>query len=267
VGVGNGYDAEVGFVPRKDYWLWSPEAQVFFYPKKGPVNIHDINIDSRFFWQIGEEQNPHISDYEMSEWQVEAAWTFQFKDNSRATLNATQSFLTLLRDFDPTRVQEDGIFLPAGTSYTYLNGGFSFNSNPLKNFVYQVEPIFGQFANGTIAGIKGSFSYRVRQYGSLAMTYDYNYIKLQAPFKPASIWLVGPKLDVTFTRNLFLTGFFQYNTQLDNVNINTRLQWRFAPVSDFFIVYTNNYLVEGQFSQFAVRNRALVAKVTYWLNL
>lgn len=267
VGVGNGYNAETGFVPRKDYWLWSPELQLFFYPKSGPVNIHDINIDSRFFWQIGKDENPYISDYQMSEWQVEAQWSFQFKDNSRATITATQSYLTLLSDFDPTRVQEEDVFLPAGSSYSYLNGGFNFSSNPLKNFVYEVEPIFGQFANGSIAGIKGAFTYRLMQYGSLAMTYDYNYIKLKAPFKPASIWLVGPKVDLTFTRNLFLTGFFQYNTQLDNVNINTRLQWRFAPVSDFFIVYTNNYLVEGQFSQFAVRNRALVAKLTYWLNL
>lgn len=267
VGVGNGYNAEVGFVPRKDYWLWSPELQLFFYPKSGPINIHDINIDSRFFWQIGKQENPYIGRYEMPEWQVEAKWSFQFKDNSRATLQATQSYLTLLADFDPTRVQEEGIFLPAGTSYSYLNGGLNYSSNPLKNFVYEVEPIFGQFGNGTIAGIKGSFTYRLMQYGSLAMTYDYNYIKLKAPFKPASIWLVGPKVDLTFTRNLFLTGFFQYNTQLDNVNINTRLQWRFAPVSDFFIVYTNNYLVEGQFSQFSVRNRALVAKLTYWLNL
>jgi len=28
------------------------------------------------------------------------------------------------------------------------------------------------------------------------------------------------------------------------VNINSRLQWRFKPVSDLFIVYTDNYFAE-----------------------
>jgi hypothetical protein len=95
---------------------------------------------------------------------------------------------------------------------------------------------------------------------------DYNHVKLDAPFVPVDVWLVGPRIDLTFTKKLFLTTFIQYNNQQDNLNINTRFQWRFAPVSDFFIVYTDNYLTEN-FSQFEQRNRAIVAKVTYWLNL
>ena len=57
--------------------------------------------------------------------------------------------------------------------------------------------------------------------------------------------------------------FFQFNNQINNVNINTRFQWRFAPVSDLFIVYTDNYYSET----FKVKNRALVIKLNYWLNL
>ena len=55
----------------------------------------------------------------------------------------------------------------------------------------------------------------------------------------------------------------QYNDQLDNFNTNVRFQWRYAPVSDLFIVYTDNYdTLLG-----TTRNRALVAKLSYWLNL
>jgi hypothetical protein len=49
----------------------------------------------------------------------------------------------------------------------------------------------------------------------------------------------------------------------DNVGLNTRLQWRYKPASDFFIVYTENYLPENLVS----KNRALVFKFTYWLNI
>jgi len=55
----------------------------------------------------------------------------------------------------------------------------------------------------------------------------------------------------------------QYNDQIDNINVNARLQWRFAPVSDFFLVYTDNY----DSLEYGVKNRSLVAKVTYWLNI
>jgi hypothetical protein len=91
-------------------------------------------------------------------------------------------------------------------------------------------------------------------------------VRLPDPFRTANLWLVGPRFDLTFSKNLFLTTFFQYNNQLDNLNINARFQWRFQPVSDFFIVYTDNYFLDP-FSQFSVRNRALVAKITYWLNI
>ncbi len=131
---------------------------------------------------------------------------------------------------------------------------------------FNISPVIRQLYNGFRAGMSGSLTYRFQPYGSVSMTYNYNHIKLDDPFEAADIWLVGPRFDFTFTRSLFLTTFVQYNSQLDNVNINTRFQWRFAPVSDFFLVYTDNYLTDS-FSQFAVRNRALVAKVTYWLNL
>ncbi len=62
---------------------------------------------------------------------------------------------------------------------------------------------------------------------------------------------------------IFLTAWVQYNNQINNVNLNARFQWRYAPVSDLFIVYTDNYYSDT----FRVKNRALVVKLNYWLNL
>ncbi len=82
------------------------------------------------------------------------------------------------------------------------------------------------------------------------------------PFENTKLWLVGPKLDVTFTDKIFWSTFVQHNEQIDNMNINMRFQWRYQPVSDLFIVYTDNY-IPGTWNS---RNRALVLKLTYWLN-
>ena len=76
-------------------------------------------------------------------------------------------------------------------------------------------------------------------------------------------------MDLTFTKNLFWTTLVQYNSQIDNLNINSRLQWRFAPVSDLFVAYTDNYLATNDktFDIGAPKSRSLVFKLTYWLNL
>ena len=79
------------------------------------------------------------------------------------------------------------------------------------------------------------------------------------PYKSAGFSLVGPRLDITFTDKLFLTSLVQYNDQIDNINLNLRFQWRFAPVSDLFIVYTENALP----GTYKLKNRGLVLKLSY----
>lgn len=265
--VGQGFDAEVGFVPRKDFLLLSPEATWFIYPQKGKINQHSIGFDYREIYSLGNDPDNLIIDrFDLADRQLEFQWEMQFKDNTRLEINTNYNNIILLDDFDPTRIQADSINLLAGTRYNYTNFSLSYMSDPRKKFAFFATPTIGQFYNGFRAGVRGRLTYRYQPYGSVAIDYNYNYIKLDAPFVPANLWLVGPRIDLTFSKTLFLTTFFQYNSQLDNLNINARFQWRFQPVSDFFLVYTDNYLTDP-FSQFGVRNRAIVAKVTYWLNL
>ena len=92
---------------------------------------------------------------------------------------------------------------------------------------------------------------------------DYNDVDLAGNYGQEKLFLIGPRIDLTFTDRLFLTTYFQYNNLLDNMNLNVRFQWRYKPASDLFVVYTENYFPQ----HFASKNRALVFKFTYWLNL
>jgi hypothetical protein len=98
---------------------------------------------------------------------------------------------------------------------------------------------------------------------SITLSASYNHIDLPEPWNVTDFWLIGPRVDITFTNKLYLTAFMQYNNQLNNINLNTRLQWRYKPASDFFLVYTDNYFP----APISVRNRAVVLKFTYWWNL
>ncbi|MBX2943409.1 MAG: hydrolase, partial [Cyclobacteriaceae bacterium] len=101
-------------------------------------------------------------------------------------------------------------------------------------------------------------------WGNFAMGFEMNDIKLGDPYGSARLWLINPKFELNFTNNLFWTTFLQYNTQADNFNINSRIQWRYRPMSDVFLVYTDNYLTEGNFGP---KNRAIVLKFNYFFQL
>lgn len=267
--VGQGFDAEVGFVPRRDYALISPEMELFWYPNGKSINQFGVNLDTRMIFNVGQDPNASdaVPDWGVAEKEAEMAWTVQFSNNTRASLNSTLTNLILLNDFDPTRVQKDpAAILAAGTKYTYATFSLGYASDLRQPFFFEINPVIGSFFNGSRWGVNGSLTYRFQPYGLVSVDFDFNRVNLAKPFEPVDIFLIGPRLDLTFTKKLFLSTFVQYNSQFDNMNINTRLQWRYAPVSDLFIVYTDNYLT-APFSQFGVRNRALTAKVTYWLNL
>jgi hypothetical protein len=86
---------------------------------------------------------------------------------------------------------------------------------------------------------------------------------LPAAYPDANLWLLTPKADITFSKSLFWSTLVQYSNQRQNLGINSRLQWRFAPLSDLHLVYNDNYFTDN----FAPRFRSINLKLTYWLNI
>lgn len=274
--VGSGFDAQVGFIPRKDILFINPEFEFNFFPsKKSRVSQHSVQFEPRFIYKTGRDGNKIVTDFSNIENQVEGSWNIQFRNTSNLNFSAEINDILLLDDFDPTRIQEDDVFLAAGDRFQFANFRFSYRSDQRKKFNFNFRTRFGQFFSGNRSGIGGSITYRYQPFGFVSLDYNYNRItNLGDGFEEANLWLLGPRIDLTFTKNLFLTTFIQYNSQSQNINVNTRFQWRFAPVSDFFLVYTDNQLYDENFGtnpmydqRFTTRNRAIVAKVTYWLNL
>ncbi len=251
--VGAGYDAQVGFVPRNDYFRITPQAQLIFYGEDGKLlNQHGPGISYDIFWGRGLGRTDHLIDvfYEM-----------QLRDNSNIRLSLQNQYTLLFNDFDPTRT--DATPLLNGSEYSYTNFAAEIRTDQSKIISAQLEPYLGQFFNGTRYGVDGTITLRLQPYSMVAFNVSANRISLPDPYATASLFLIGPRVDLTFTRNVFLTTFVQYNNQLDNLNINARFQWRFQPASDFFVVFTDNYMTHD----FSIRNRALIAKFTYWFNI
>ncbi|MBD0378053.1 MAG: hydrolase, partial [Flavisolibacter sp.] len=250
--VGRNYGAEVGYVPRRNYIRINPQLGYLFFPKKGAVLSHG----PRGYYFSFFTPSLHQTDDEAL-----LLYNFNFRNQSVFTAWAAHDFVLLLQPFDPTNSGKDT--LARGTKHRWYAYGTDYFSRPQQLFTFSFSTRYGgYYAGGKRLNLSGDFGYRLQPYVSLTLSASYNNIDLPQPWGQTNLWLVGPRVDITFTNKLYLTTFLQYNNQLRNINLNTRFQWRYKPASDLFLVYTDNYLP----SPFSVRKRALVLKLTYWWN-
>lgn len=250
--VGKGYDAEVGFVPRKDFLRINPTLGFSFYPRTRLVNRYSVGV------ALEQYSMPNVG---VTDRTAGPFLSMSFQSSARMLLSLNQNYTYLFSDFDALRSNGKLPSLKQGGSYTYYNASLNYFSDQRKKWWLFAQPLVGQYYDGTIVSLAGSINYRYQPYIALAMNFTYNRINL--PIGDNNVFLLGPRLDWTFSKKVFLTTFLQYNSQFENMNVNTRFQWRFAPVSDFFLVYIDNYnTANGQ-----SRNRSIQAKLTYWFNL
>lgn len=250
--VGSNYNAEVGYVPRHGYVKFNPFVGYLFLPKGGNVLSHgpQINLTDYYDGSLNPTDNRSYFSYQVT-----------FRDRSVLTGLVEHDFVKLLAPFDPTNFK--GNTLPTGTLNHWNNAELSYFSQPQKLFTYDFTfDAGGYYDNGRKISLATDFGYRFQPIVNILWSTTVSSVQLPHPWGNNTFWLIGPKVDVTMTNKFFLTGYFQYNQQGKNFNINTRLQYRFRPASDFFIVYTDNYLPRP----FYVKTRMLVFKFTYWLN-
>ncbi len=251
--VGRNYNAEVGYVPRQGYIKMAPQATRLFFPLSGPVLSHGPQLTTTWFFN----ENFHRTDNETM-----LNYGIVFRKRNTLNIWASNTYIRLLQKFDPTNTGKDS--LAVGSQHNWNTVGLDYVSKPQSLFTYAFSARYGgYYDDGHRLMLNTDLGYRFQPYVSIALSANYNKINLPEPWGNNSFWLVGPRLDVTMTNTLFFTGFLQYNEQQKNMNVNTRFQWRYRPASDLFIVYTDNYLPEP----FYVKNRALVIKLVYWLNI
>jgi len=257
--IGKNFDPKVGFVPRKDFNQWRGTVYYNIYPSKGPIQSHAPGFDFDIL-------NNQL--YGNTDWDVNLMYRISFKSTARFSMRLRRQYTYLFESFDPSG--SEGIELPAGSDYTYDFVIAQYTSDERSSFFYELSTVSGQYFNGTRVNLEGTLSYRFIPYAIISANFEYNRIRLPEPHNDANLYLIGPKFDFTFTKNIFWTTYIQYNSQISNVNLNTRFQWRYKPVSDLYIVYTDNYVadIDDRFIDFnQPKSRALVIKLTYWLNI
>ncbi len=257
------YIADIGFTPRlynydaledtsyrMGYKKIYARQNISFYPKS--------NLISRF--RFGGFANAfYNTQNELTEYELVLDHFMQF--HNRSWIYARYYFSMVNLPFETAIIDSDHN-LPAA-QYNY-NGFFArYRTSSNKKLSGSLFAGFGSFYNGTNLTLGTELNFRAQPWGNFSLQYELNQVKLAKGYGDQNLHLVGAKSDISFSKKLFWTTFLQYNTQAENFNINSRVQWRYKPMSDIYFVVTNNYYTNN----FGQRDIMFVLKLSYWLNV
>jgi len=243
------YDAESQSVVRKGYVFVNPYVTYRFFTKKKSSKL--ISQGFRFFHNIFLN-----SDGSLNERDNNLAYDLVFKNTSGLTLLGTNREVNL--NFETNFLGEEFDNLPIG-NYNFSKATLSYNSDVRKMFTYNLSGSYGDFFNGKISTLNAEGNVRFGYWGNFSLSYNYNDISLPENYGELDLHLLRFRGLISFTNKLFFNNTVQYNSQSENFSVFSKLEWRYSPLSDIFLIYNQNNNTEG----FNLKNRSIILKVTY----
>ena len=250
------FTSDLGFSRRKGFKKNYTKYDRYFFPKS--ELIQSISVGPELYYVDKPEENNLVTDRRLN-----ANLSVNFKNRSRIDLAIVNTYIYLENTFDPTGINNDSPITEG--AYDTSQFEFGYTSTNRTKFRFNSEISFGGYFSGEKFSISNNFNFRIDKLLQASLKLSYDKINLPEPQKSVGLILVSPKLDFTFTKNIFWASFIQFSNFSNTLGINSRLQWRFAPLSDLFLVYTDNsnYLENGLVPNF----RTINLKITYWINI
>lgn len=259
--IDKNYIADMGYVPRlfhhdakndTVYRIGYIEASNYtilnLYPG-GFINI--VTLDSKLNTYFH-----HLND--LNELKYHAGIFIETKRRASVYLSAYYSNFEMLF---PNDVLKNNNPLPAG-EYEDLSAALCIKTSHQRPLMLNSSIRYGKFYNGKQIVAESSLLLRTQPWG--VFTISHNMFRFNLPdFDQKSTYhLIGLRSDIHFTRDIYWTSLVQYNTQIDNINVNSLLKWRFRPLSDIMLVVkddTDLFLHHKKFQ--------IVAKLSYWFRV
>jgi hypothetical protein len=181
-----------------------------------------------------------------------------FSNNVHIVLQGSYNSFDLLIPHDVLGNQNP---VKSGT-YTNKNLFFLYESDKRKKFKYKFQADYGEFYDGTKFTFSGGPTYSVQPFATITLNYNLADIELNQDNGNVTYHLISFEPEVSFSTKLFWSNLIQYNTQIKNVNFNSILQWRFAPMSDLYLIVKDDMTTSAK-----NKNFEFSFKLTYWLGL
>ena len=172
----------------------------------------------------------------------------------------SEASLTLLASDQFDRIEQTFTLVPGRTvapgAYAWREGTIRYTMAPASRLLGTANATIGDFYTGSRRSVGGGLTWRVSPSLGIETTYQRNDIALASGDFVAN--LAGMRLRYAWSTTLLGAAFVQYNTQTRSFSTNARLNWRWAPLSDVFLVYTDRRDNET----WAQNERSIALKVT-----
>ncbi|MCE9602150.1 MAG: carbohydrate binding family 9 domain-containing protein [Gemmatimonadetes bacterium] len=243
--VSDAFDPGLGFVRRRGM------QQAFA----------TFGVHTRPTWRGIQEVAPYVSFDHIADERgqldtrtVEAGVEVQFRPDGKITLELQDQFDRLDAPFSPVT----GRAIPAG-AYGWREATMSWESSRARPVFWKADATTGGFYDGSRKSYGTTVTWRARYDLMVEANYTRNDVTLASgPFQ-ADVGRL--RLRYAWSTRLFGSAFVQYNAQSNTMVTNARVNFRYAPLSDIFLVYTDRRNQETG----VLGERTLALKVTRML--
>jgi len=263
--LGDAFRDDLGFIPREGVDILNASVLRRLRPKAVAPAIREVRLELPFGRYTRDALDPTTGSAIGVETQtVNPAVTVEFSDASTLLFGVLNDEEALTAPFRPQGIPAGSVIPPA--RYHFNNGGVSYVGSNARRLAFNGEYRFGQYYNGTRAGVTAGGRMRVSARLATTLSVSRDVIDLPAGVT-FSTTLASLRVDASFSTRMFLNAFIQYNSVTRQLASNIRYQFIHHPLSDLFLVYNDTRFSDsGPLGMAQPPSRAVVLKLTHLLS-
>jgi hypothetical protein len=240
--VSEDFNPGIGFVRRREMQQWYGTVGIHARPAVSWISELNPYIESSYITDLSSRLDTRSTT---------AALDIFFRPDGELALEVSDEFDRLT---EPFTVAAGHTIAPGG--YGTQRASIKYTAGTGRALSGSVGVNTGGFYDGDRTTWSGALTWRASYKLRLEGTYQRNNVSLSSGDFSADV--AGGRLRYSWSTRLFGSAYVQYNTQTHSLVGNARLNYRWAPLSDIFLVYT-----ERQNTDLDVRNeRSVAVKVT-----
>ena len=252
---GTDYNPGIGFIRRSDFTNISPDVNYQIFK--------DESSKLRRVW-IGNWTSTYFRNTDGS---VESFWAhpfywFELKNGATFLISTDHYYEDVSEAFSLSEEVE----VPAG-SYWYHDIWAQAEAPEGWQFRPGIEVISGTFYDGWRTSISPGLSWNVSKHLELGADYELNIIRFPERNQRFNAHLPRIRIQAALNTHLSAAAFVQYNSQRDQVSVNTRLRYHFREGNDLWLVYNegiNSDRVQQQGPRLPItESRTVLLKYTH----
>jgi len=251
--VGQDFDAQIGFVPRRGHRYYQLFGMYYIRPSS-----------------VFRELRPHVSYFTYrnradvapqgfevsSRWHIDNHWQWASGMELHTGANHVTEGL-----YEPFTIPGVGVTVPADI-YRGWEAAFVFFTDQSRALSFNSRLNWGSFLSGSKKTPSADLTYRYGDRSSVTAALAYNDVDL--PEGSFTTTLGSVKLGYFFTPRIYVQGLVQYSTQVDQWSTNLRFGWLNTAGTGLFLVYND---VQGFDTLQGPQGRSLFIKFTRQFNL